>query len=67
MLASIIRRNCASNAKFGTGFFLQLNIKLELSPPVSTLGGFAGLTLGGGTGKYGRTMSGPEGDMWKLR
>ena len=47
--------------------FLQLDLKLELGPPVSTLGGCAGLTLGDDTGKSRRMMSGPEWDMWTLR
>ena len=67
MLSSLTFRNCAANAKFGTDFFLQLNIKLETGPPVSTLGGCAGRTLGGDTGMSGIMMCGPEGDMWKLR
>ena len=63
MLASITCRNCAANEKFGTGFFLQLDLKLELFPPVSILGGCAGRTLGGGTGMSERMICGPEGDM----
>ena len=67
MLASQTCWNCAANAKLGTGFFLQLDLKLELGPPVSTLGSCAGRTLGGGTGMSGRMICGPEGDMWTLR
>ena len=59
-------RHCSANAKFGTGFLLQLDLKLELGPPVSTLGGCAGRTLGVGTGSYGIMMCGPEGDMWTM-
>ena len=58
MLASITCRNCAANAKFGTGFFLQLDLKLDLVPPVFTLGACAGLNGGGGTGMSGRMICG---------
>ena len=60
-------RNCAANAKFGIVFLLQLDINLVIGPPVSTLGGCAGRTLGGGTGTSERMMCVPEGDMWTLR
>ena len=40
--------------------FLQLDLKLELDHPVSTLGGCAGHTLGGGIDMYGRIMYGSE-------
>ena len=54
---------CAVNAKSGMGFFLPLDLKLELGPSVYTLGGCAVCTLGGGTGTSGGIMLGPEGDM----
>ena len=66
-LASLNCRNCAANANFGTGFFWQLDIKLELGPPVSTLGGCSGHTCVGGTGTSRIMMCVPEGDMWTLR
>ena len=66
-LASLTCRNCAANAKFGTVFFLQLNIKLELGPHVSTLGCCSGRTFCSGTGTSGRIVYGPEGYMWTLR
>ena len=65
-LASLTSRGCYDNAKSGTGFFLQMYLKLELGTPVSTLGGCAGRTLGGDTGKYGIMMFGPEWYMWTL-
>ena len=46
--------------------FLPLDIKLELGPSMSTLGGYTVCTLGGGTGISGRIIFGPEGDMWNL-
>ena len=66
-LAYLTCRNCDTNAKFATGFFLKLDLKFELGPPVSTLGGCAGRTIGGGTGISGKMMCGPEGYMWTLR
>ena len=59
--------NCAVKAKSGMGVFLLLDIKLEPGPSVSTLGGCAVCTLGGGTGTSGGIMLGPEGHMWTLR
>ena len=49
--------------KVVNGIFLPLDLKLELGPSMSTLGGCAGYTLGGGTGKSGIMMCEPEGDM----
>ena len=66
VLASLICSNCADNAKFGTGFFLHLGLKLELGPTVFILGGFIGRTLGGDTGTSGIMMCGTEGGMWTL-
>ena len=48
------------------GFFLPLDVKLEIGPPLSNLGGWAICTLGGGTGTSGGIMIGPEGGMWTL-
>ena len=67
VLASLTCWNCADNAKLGTVFLFPLDLKLELVPPVFTLGGCAGRTIGGGTGKSGRIVCGPEGDMWTFR
>ena len=53
--------------KFWYRIFLQLDLNLELVPPVSTLGGCSVFTLGDGIGKSGRIICGPEGDIWKLR
>ena len=61
VLSSITCRNFAANAKFGTGIFLKLDLKLELFPHVSTLGGCNVRNLGGGTGTSGRMMCGTEG------
>ena len=61
VLSSLTCRNCAANAKFGTGIFLKLDLKLELFPRVSTLGGCNVRNLGGGTGTSGRMMCGTEG------
>ena len=66
-LASLTFWNCDANSKLGTGYLLPLYLKLELGPPVSTLGGCAGHTLGGCTGNSGRMMCGTEGDMWTFR
>ena len=60
-LASWVFWNCGVNAKIGMGAFLPLDINLELGPSVSTLGGCAVYTLGGGTGTSGGVMLGPEG------
>ena len=65
-LAYLICSDCAANAKFGTGIFLQLNIKLELGPTLSTVVGCTGRNLGGDTGTYRRMMCGTEWDMWKF-
>ena len=67
VLNSLTFSHCAANANFGTVFFLKLDIKLELGPPVSTLGGCTGLTLGVVTGTYGIIMCGTEGGMWTFR
>ena len=67
VLASLTCSNFSVNANFGTEFFLQLDIKLELVTPVSTLWGCTVLTLGGGTGTSRRMMCGPEGDILKVR
>ena len=48
------------------GIFLALDIKLELGPSVSTLGGYAVWNLGGGIGTSGWIMLRHEGDMWTL-
>ena len=66
-LDSLPCRNCDSNEFFLTRLLLKLYLKLELGPPVSTLGGCAGRTLGGGLGTSGIIMCGTEGDMWTLR
>ena len=66
VLVYITCRNFSANQNFGTGFFLQLDLKLELVPPVSTLGGFSGRTLGGGTGNYRIMVCVPEGVMCTL-
>ena len=65
-LASWVFWNCAVNAYFGKGFFLPLHLKLELGPPLFTLGGCAVCTLGGGTGNSAGILLGPEVDMWNL-
>ena len=57
-LSSWLFWNCAVNAKFGMGVFFPLDIKLELGPSVSTLGGCVVSTPGGGTGTSGRIMFG---------
>ena len=59
--------DCANNAKFETGFFLQLDLKLDPAPPVYTLGCCTGRTFVGDIGTSGRMMCGPERDMWTLR
>ena len=59
-------RNFSANAKFGKVFFLQLDLKLDLGPPVSTLRGCAGNALDSDIGTSGRMICGPEEDMWKL-
>ena len=58
--------HCAVNAYRGLGFLLPLDVKLELGPPISTLGGCAVFTLGDGIGTSGVIMCGPDGDMWTL-
>ena len=65
-LSSLTFWNCAVNEKLGIWFFLPLDLKLELGPSMSTLGGCACCSLGGGTGNSGRIMCGPEGKMWTL-
>ena len=65
-LASWTFWNCAVNTKCGMGFFLNLDLKLELGTSVSTLGGCAVCNLSGGTGTSGRIMFEPEGDLWTL-
>ena len=55
-----------SMQKVEKGVFLPINIKLELGPTMSTLGGCAVCTLGGGTRTSGRIMLGPDEDMWTL-
>ena len=50
-------------SKSGMGVFLPLDLKLELGPPLSTLGGCAVFNLGGGIGNSGVIMLGPEVDM----
>ena len=65
-LASWIFWNCAVNAKCVMGVFLPLDIKLELNPSVSILGGYAVCTLCVGTGTSGRIMFGYEGYMCTL-
>ena len=58
--------NCAVNKKIGMGVFLPLDLKLELGPSVSTLGGYAVCTIAGGIGTSGGIMLRPEGAMWTL-
>ena len=53
----------AVNAYSGMRVFLPLDIKLELGPPLYTIGGFIVYTLGGGAGTSGEIIIGPEGDM----
>ena len=52
-LASLTFWNFSANAKLGTGFFLQLDLKLALGHPIFTLGGCEGRTLGGKQGCLG--------------
>ena len=66
-LASLTFWNFSTNAKLGIGFFLPLDIKLELGPSVSNLGGCSGCTLFGGTGTSGIMVCGPEGVMLTFR
>ena len=49
----------AINEKWVLGSFLPLDIKLELGPSVSTLGGCVGCIVGGGTWTSWRIMCGP--------
>ena len=58
--------NCDVNEKRGIGFFLPLDIKLDLGTSMSTVVGCVVCTLGGSTGTSGRIMFGSEGDMWTL-
>ena len=55
--------NFSVNAKSGLGVLLHLDINLELGPSVSTLGGCAFCTLGGGIRTSGGIMLVPEGEM----
>ena len=48
------------------GFLLPLDIRLELGPTLSTLGGCEVCTLGGGTGTSGGVMLGIDGYMYTL-
>ena len=57
---------CAVNAYHGLWFLLPLDLKLELGPPISTLGGCTVFTLGDGIGTSGGIMCGPDGDLWTL-
>ena len=57
---------CDVNAYRGLIFLLPLDLKLELGPPMSTLGGCAVLTLGDGIGTSGGIVYGPDGDLWNL-
>ena len=65
-LASWTFWDCAVNAKWGIGFFLPLDIKLELGTSVSALRGCVDCTLDGGTRTSGRIICWPKGDMWNL-
>ena len=58
--------NFSVNTKCAMGFFLPLDLSLELVPSVSTLGGCTVCTLGGGTGTSGRIIFGPEGEISTL-
>ena len=64
--ASRVFWHCAVNAYRGRGFLLSLDLKLELGPPISNLGGCAVFTLGYGIGTSGEIMCGPDGDLWTL-
>ena len=57
---------CYVNAYCGLGFLLPLDLKLELGPPMSTLGGCSVFTLGDGLGNSGEIVCGPDGDLWIL-
>ena len=56
----------AVNAYRGRGCLLPLDLKLELGPPVSNLGGCAVFTLGDVIVTSEGVMCGPKGDLWKL-
>ena len=60
-LVSRVFWHCAVNAYCGQGFFLPLDLKLELCPPLSTLGCCAVFTLGGGIWTSGGKLLGPDG------
>ena len=62
-LASWVFWNCAVNEKSGMEVFLPLDIKLELGPSVSTIGGCAVYTLAGETGMSVGIFIGPEGGI----
>ena len=63
---SLVFWHCAVNAYRGRGFLLTLDIKLELGPPLSTLGDCAVFTLGSGIWNSGGIIFGSDGDMWNL-
>ena len=54
---------CAVNAYYGLIFLFPLDLKLELGPPMSSLGGCAVFTLGDGIVTSGGIVCGPDGDL----
>ena len=56
----------AGNAYRGWIFLFLLGLKLELGPPMSTLGGCAVFTFGDGIWTSGGIVCGPDGDLWIL-
>ena len=57
---------CAVNSYRGWTSLFLLDLKLELRPPMSTLGGCAVFTLGEELGTSGGIVCGPDGDLWML-
>ena len=57
---------CAVNSYRGWIFIFLIDLKLEMGPPMSTLGGCAVFTLGDGIGTSGGIVCGPDGDLWIL-
>ena len=56
----------AVNEYRGWKFLFLIDLKLELGPPLYTLGGCAVFTLGDGLGTSGVIVCGPDGDLWIL-
>ena len=64
--ASLGFGNCAVNAYRGQGVLLPLDLKLEMGPPVYTLGGCALFTLGDGIRTSGGIICVPDGYLCTL-